>query len=376
MDPARATRTVSTGWTAVDGALSAADRGDLGLSQQEGQVHPRVHPEGGLVRGAVHEWFGVSSPGLSPPNRDPQDEGWSPPLFLLTHLAKRAVLGAQSRGAPDQVVWIGQNVWPYPRALSDSVSSPGGRVVQAGDAPLGHQLRVRIALAEDGQAPEPDLLHRSLFVAPDGSSKTKETSERLWAIDTALRCPGVTAVVADGTGLTMAATRRLQLAAASTGVLVLLARPPQEVGEISAATTRWSVTRGGAASDGPALSWDLTLLRAKGAQQLSRQLSPLEAAHTPKKITAALMEALTASRGSGGEDMGRRRNQPNIQQHRIHRYVHSYAPRLSTPSTFVFYRPIPAPTPKGDASAWSPEDLLSSLDQNERRARLDRRALQ
>ncbi len=370
MDPASPTRTVPTGWKAVDGALSSS-RGPGGP---------------GLVRGALHEWLGVSSPGgevqvgrHGSPARNRsgrhRGEGWSPPLFLLTHLAKRAVLEAQDRGAPDQVVWIGRNVWPYPRALSGSAP-----VIHAEETPAQrHQLSVRILLAEDGQGPGPgpDLLGRSLFVAPDGSSRTQEVSERLWAIDTALRCPGVTAVVADGTGLTMAATRRLQLAGASTGVLVLLARPPHEVGEISAATTRWSVTReSSTASGAPALSWDLTLLRAKGAQSVSLGAQSPGAQHTPKKITAALMEALTASAGNGGEDMGRRRNQPNIQQHRIHRYVHSYAARPSTPSTFIFYRPIPAPTPKGDAPTWSPEDLLSSLDQNERRARLDRRALQ
>jgi hypothetical protein len=344
----RATRTVPTGWQAVDGSLGS-----------------------GLVRGALHEWFGVSSPGEAAGAI--RGEGWSPPLFLLTHLAKQAVLEAQDRGAPDQVVWIGRNVWPYPRALSGSAPVIRGE----GAAARQHQLSVRISLAEDRPMRGPNLLDRSLFVAPDGSSSRREAGEqfskRLWAIDTALRCPGVTAVVADGTGLTMAATRRLQLAGASTGALVLLARPPHETGEISAATTRWSVTRG---SGGPALSWDLTLLRAKGAQQVSLGSQSPETQRTPRKITAALMEALTASAGSGGEDMGRRRNQPSIQPHRIHRYVHSYAARPSPPSTFVLYRPIPAPTPKGDAPTWCPEDLLSSLDQNERRARLDRRALQ
>ena len=375
MDTARPSQTVSTGWSAVDDALRGA-KGD--------QIASRETYARGLVRGAVHEWFGVSS-AASPGSKQPtgRGEGWSPPLFLLTHLAGRAVSEALDRGAPDQVVWIGRSVWPYPRALSEA-----NRVIQAGEAPsgssAGHQLRLSVALAEDGEEAGPNLFHRSLLVAPEGQSKAhsgrqvseRQVSERLWAIDTALRCRGVTAVVADGTGLNMAATRRLQLAAASTGVLVLLARPPEDLGEISAATTRWSVTRSAPRSGShsghgsAALSWDLTLLRAKGAQRLVLQTEHTKG-HTPKKITAELLEALAASAGSGGEDMGRRRNQPSI-----HRYVHSHAARLSTPSTFVFYRPIPAPPPKGDAPTWSPEDLLSSLDQNERRARLDRRALQ
>jgi hypothetical protein len=69
---------------------------------------------------------------------------------------------------------------------------------------------------------------------------------RLWAIDLALRSSGVSTVIADGSRLSMASSRRLQLAAASGGqggALCLLARPPWEITELSAAATRWMIRR-------------------------------------------------------------------------------------------------------------------------------------
>jgi protein ImuA len=160
-----------------------------------------------LPPGAVHEWFGTVHAA----------HGWTPPLSVLLHLALRSL-----EAAPGCVVWIGRRCWPYPRVLS----SAGRR--------------------------------RSIFVdPPDGAS-------RLWAIDLAARCPGVTAVVADGSGLDMAATRRLQLAAEAGSALVLCARPPDEADRLSAAATRWRVRC--APSPGKAPRWIVELLRCKGVQ--------------------------------------------------------------------------------------------------------------
>lgn len=240
----RPARAVACGWPTVDGAMDA-----------EGGAP-------GLVRGGVHEWFGVGRPSRT--------EEWTPPLLLLTHVARRAVRDAVERGAPDTVVWIGRRVWPYPRALTDAAE-----VVETARGPSDvGELDLELALQETpGERPEeraPEgggLFSRSLFVDPP------DASLRLWAIDTALRCGGVTAVVADGSGLGMAATRRLQLAAAAADTLVLTARPPSEVREVSAATTRWTVARSpNAETDDAARGpcWSATLLRAKGAQNLRR----------------------------------------------------------------------------------------------------------
>jgi len=245
----RPSRAVSCAWETVDGTLSARGAAP------------------GLVRGGVHEWFGVAGPGTS----HPATTGWSPPLFLLAHVARRAVLDATERGAPRAVVWVGRSVWPYPRALADGVEVVETESVFHGGSPVG-EFEIGLALRETPEAFTAEggaLFHHSLFVDPP------DANLRLWAIDTALRCPGVTAVVADGSGLGMAATRRLQLAAAAADALILTARPPNEIRQVSAATTRWIVTRSATGGDGEGAGangprWSMTLLRAKGAQSLDR----------------------------------------------------------------------------------------------------------
>ncbi|MEN1705087.1 MAG: hypothetical protein AAGJ54_06180 [Planctomycetota bacterium] len=86
----------------------------------------------------------------------------------------------------------------------------------------------------------------------------------MWAIDQALRCPGVAAVIADGRGFSMAESRRLQLAAAVGGGIGLIARPLRERGELSAAKTRWLVTP--RVSDTHNQAWTVELLRCKGVR--------------------------------------------------------------------------------------------------------------
>jgi protein ImuA len=165
----------------------------------------------------VHEWFGVAHAA----------HNWAPPLGILLHLALRSL-----EGSPGCVVWIGRRCWPYPHVLN------------------GVGLR------------------RSIFVdPPDGAS-------RLWTIDLAARCPGVAAVVADGSGLDMAATRRLQLASEAGSALVLCARPPNEVDHLSAAATRWLVRCAPATDKVP--RWIVELLRCKGVQPESEVLRTME----------------------------------------------------------------------------------------------------
>jgi len=109
-----------------------------------------------------------------------------------------------------------------------------------------------------GPAAERLLFARSFLVAP------ADAAGRLWAVDAALPCPTITAVVVDAAGFDMAATRSLALAANMGEALALLARPPNEERELSAAATRWRVTRAG---DSLAPRWRLELLRAKSPQR-------------------------------------------------------------------------------------------------------------
>jgi protein ImuA len=153
--------------------------------------------------------------------KSPEDR---PPLCMLAHLARRG-LATMPQG---WVIWIGKRVWPYPHLL---MRGPDGR----------------------------RLLERSVWIdAPTAA-------ERLWAIDQALRCPAIAAIVADGRTFNMPATRRLQLAARHSRALLLVARPPGESSELSAATTRWSVNAVVSPTKNP--RWIATLLRCKSAAQ-------------------------------------------------------------------------------------------------------------
>ncbi len=164
----------------------------------------------------VHEWFGLADSPCMP--------RWIPPLGILLYLARRS-LKSPDRGGGG-VVWIGRRCWPFLQGLP-----PEDRGV---------------------------LLRRSIFIDPP------DDMSRLWAIDLAARCPAAAAVVADGSRLDMAATRRLQLAAESGSALVLCARPPEEIDHLSAATTRWLVRCAPSADKTPRTPrWNVELVRCK-----------------------------------------------------------------------------------------------------------------
>ncbi|MCI0357046.1 MAG: hypothetical protein L0211_00990 [Planctomycetaceae bacterium] len=70
-----------------------------------------------------------------------------------------------------------------------------------------------------------------------------DDAAQLWALDQALRCPGVGAVYATCGALDVRDFRRLQLAAESGGTLGVLVRPARLRGQPSWAETQWSVSR-------------------------------------------------------------------------------------------------------------------------------------
>lgn len=163
-----------------------------------------------LSRGVIHEWFGKQAP-----------------LSILTHAAWES---GQAGGGP--VVWIGKKCWPHAHLL-----------VRETDR---------------------HLLNCSIFVDPP------DDQTRLWSIDLALRCKAVAAVIADGSGLDMPSTRRLQLAVESStsggGALALIARPIRDLKRLSAAVTRWRVEAEPSPNDRP--RWKVECVRAKGASHL------------------------------------------------------------------------------------------------------------
>jgi hypothetical protein len=107
----------------------------------------------------------------------------------------------------------------------------------------------------------PTALMQSLFINPSSES------DRLWAIDLCARSPAVAAVVADGSGITLAQSRRLQLAAEAGASLMLLARPAHELAIPSAAATRWRIEHVASRTARP--RWNISLVRCKGVQRRS-----------------------------------------------------------------------------------------------------------
>lgn len=177
-----------------------------------------------LPAAAVHEWVGFAD---SPVESGP----WLPPLCILAHAAARVLAAAGG-----WVFWVGRSVWPRPWVLAGE-GGEGGK---------------------EGEGGKTGLLERSVFV--DAAT----LAERVWAADLLLRCPAVAAVVADGSGFAMPHTRRLQLAAQGGRATALLARPPWELKELSAAATRWLVRPCPSPTDCP--RWTVELLRCKGVQ--------------------------------------------------------------------------------------------------------------
>ncbi len=157
----------------------------------------------------LHEWFPAT--GL-------------PPFAVLIGLAWDLV----DLHSTTWVYWVGERCWPYPHALLRR-------------SPDGHDRR---------------LLHRSVFV--DAASR----ADRVWATEVASRGAGPRVVLGDGRGLSMAESRRLQLAAAAANTSVQLVRPDIERAELSAAQTRWRVAP--QPDIGSSQAWSVELVRSRG----------------------------------------------------------------------------------------------------------------
>lgn len=209
------------------------DRLAAGVGERIGGAIPMGLPEvdraigGGLEAGAIHEFIGVGPGDGEGGTHAKPDRVWSPPLGVVAHVG-----AAVSREG--WVVWIGESVWPYGRAMSDAVRA------------------------------------RSVFV------DARLPGDRVWSADVALRCEGVGCVVMDASRLAIAATRRLALGArgpAGEGRGIgLLVRPPWERDVVSVAHSRWTVDRRAPRAEGSDVGardpgWILACVRCKGVQR-------------------------------------------------------------------------------------------------------------
>lgn len=156
----------------------------------------------GLPWHGVHEAFGTLDTATAR----------LPAMSMALHMAWRLV--HQTHQAPEsvRVFWVGRQAWPHPRSLLGALRGLRGGWRQRLDA---------------------RLWHASVLVDAGG------LQDRLWATEMSLQAPGAALVVADGAGMNLTATRRLQLAA--TACPVLLLRPCEEARVPSSALVRWRV---------------------------------------------------------------------------------------------------------------------------------------
>ena len=165
---------------------------------------------GGLARGCLHELCGAPAHGAA--------------------LGFAAALLGRLMADGGHVVWIGQR---------DELFGPG--------------------LAELGLAPERLIVVRA-----------RPRDARLWALEEALRNPGLAAALAEVNQLSLTQSRRLQLAAEAKGVTALLLRPLPAGAAPSAAATRWQITAAPSAKAGRRASglpeWRISLVRCRGGR--------------------------------------------------------------------------------------------------------------
>jgi protein ImuA len=99
--------------------------------------------------------------------------------------------------------------------------------------------------------------------------RARARDARLWALEEALRSPGLVAALAEVDRLSLIQSRRLQLAAETRGVCALLLRPLAAGASPSVAATRWRITPLASEGPGGALGpprWQVELIRCRGGQ--------------------------------------------------------------------------------------------------------------
>ena len=205
------------------------------------------------------------------PRRSPIGPSLGAVIHLLWQLLDRRSEPRLELAASPRILWIGRWVFPHPRALLRGGPRPWSASEFAKLLDNSSRSHRRLEQAFDRR-----LLEASWCLDPPGG----DAEARAWAIEQAVRCRGVAAVVADGRGFRMPLTRRLHLAAKSVEAageptLLILLREPGDANAISAASTRWRISpRSIAASKGDVdFGWTAALHRRRGAGALAEAIA-------------------------------------------------------------------------------------------------------
>ncbi len=216
-------------------------------------------PGGGLMLGALHEFAGDGP--------DLEEAG-------LPAAAVARLVGRRLRHESGGVLWVARRRDLYARALPAAGLDPG----------------------------------RLLLVS------VRRNEDALWALEEALRCRHLSAVVGEIAGLDLTQSRRLQLAAEKSGTPALIIRRGGRVGEMRrlaqqpiAAVTRWRIAAapsfGTAAPPHPILPgplrWRLDLWRCRGGRPATWLIEEHEdgwrEAAFPQPVPAPLGDRLPAA---------------------------------------------------------------------------------
>ena len=155
------------------------------------------------------------------------DEKLRAPLSLISQIASQVI----STFKFGFLFWMGRECWPVPHFLASRIDSS----------------------KEDFNT----ILLRYIFVnLPNERSK-------LWAIETALRSKGASAVISEVSHLPFVTTKRLSLAASKGGGVGLFIRNVKEINLPTSACTRWSISPTLSSSPNP--RFNLQLLKHRGA---------------------------------------------------------------------------------------------------------------
>jgi protein ImuA len=178
---------------------------------------------GGLPRGALHEIAAPHEPAISAATG-----------FVLILAADHAPMSLPKDDQGGGVLSFPRRKTPAPPALgTDLVRTDRKDIVWIAED---------MALLESGAPHGPGL--DEFGIAPERLVTVAAAKPRdvLWAMEEALRCGAVGAVIGElrGDCVDLVATRRLSLAAAAHGALAFLLRTTPAV-QASAATTRWVV---------------------------------------------------------------------------------------------------------------------------------------
>jgi protein ImuA len=150
-------------------------------------------------------------------------------------------------------------------ALHEVLAADPGAAIGFCALVLGRLERPVLWIAPEADAAWPAGLHRlGLCASRLILARYRRPAEGLWAMEEALRSPGLGGAVLVAGRVDLIAARRLQLAAEATGNLGLLLRPAAEAAGPTSAVTRWHA----ASLPDPAAEphWQLDLLRCRGGR--------------------------------------------------------------------------------------------------------------